>query len=137
MESIPLIYLGLPLGGYPKSSLFCQPIIDKSKESWKNGEGSVLSSLERLVRKFFWKGNKGGKLDHLAKWDDVTKSQKDEGLGLGKLKHKNLALLSKWGWRFLVEQNSLCVKWLEASMEAAPLIGIQVEKKLSALEALD
>ena len=58
---------------------------------------SALSSLERIMRKFFWEGNKGGKLNHLVKWDAAIKSYKDGGLSLGKLKHKNLALLSRWG----------------------------------------
>ena len=40
---------------------------------------SVLSSLERIKRKFFWEGNKGGKLNHLAKWNVVIKSYKDGG----------------------------------------------------------
>jgi len=68
---------------------------------------SALSSLERIMRNFFWEGNKGGKLNHLVKWDAVIKSYKDGGLSLGKLKHKNQSLLSKWGWHFSKEENSL------------------------------
>ena len=138
VESLPFIYLSLPLGGYPKSARLWQPILDKvhgKLDKWrrynlsKGGritlcksvlsnlptyymfvflmQESSLSSLERIVRKLFWEGNKGGKLNHLVKWDAVIKSYKDGGLSLGKLKHKNLALLSKWGWRFSKEQNSL------------------------------
>ena len=38
---------------------------------------------------------------------------------------------------FLLNKIHYGVRWLEASIEAAPLVGIQVEKKLWALEALD
>lgn len=56
----------------------------------------VIAKLERIMRTFFWEGNKGGKLNHLVKWEFVTRSQNDGGLGLGNLKVKNLALLAKW-----------------------------------------
>lgn len=67
----------------------------------------VASSLERSMRKFFWEGHKEGKLNHLVKWERVIKDQKDGGFGLGSLKTRNFALLSKWWWRFLNESDSL------------------------------
>ena len=68
---------------------------------------SALKLFGKNHRKFFGEGNKGGMLNHLVKWDAVIKSYKDGKLSLGKLKNKNLALLSKWGSRFSIEQNSL------------------------------
>ena len=128
VESLPFIYLSLPLGGYPKSARLWQPILDKvhgKLDKWRRCNlcrggritlcKSVLSSLPTYYmsvflmpesalklfgknhRKFFGEGNKGGMLNHLVKWDAVIKSYKDGGLSLGKLKHKNTALLSKWG----------------------------------------
>ena len=59
------------------------------------------------MRNFFWEGHKGGKLNHLVKWDLTTKTQSEGGLGFGSLKSKNMALLAKWGWRFMKEEDSL------------------------------
>lgn len=67
----------------------------------------VISILERIMRNFFWEGHKGSKINHLVKWNLVIKPRIDEGLGFGGLKAKNLALLAKWGWRYLNEENSL------------------------------
>ena len=92
VESLPFIYLNLPLGGYPKSCRFWQSILDKvhgKLDKWRRYNlsrfgritlcksvlsslptyymyvffmrESALSSLERIMRKLFWKGNKGGK----------------------------------------------------------------------------
>ena len=107
-EKLLLMYLGLLLGGYPKCSLFWQPIIDKIQgklSKWRRynlSRGgritqckSVLSNLptyyistllmpisvsntsEKIMRKLLWEGNTGGKLNHLAKWSKIIKSQID------------------------------------------------------------
>ena len=138
VEKLPLMYLGLRLGGYPKKESFWQPILNKVQgklNKWKKYNLSwggrstlcksvlsnlptyymstflmpekVVSSLERSMRNFFWEGHKGGKLNHLVKWEKVTKDQKDGGLDFGSLKTSNLALLSRWGWWYLKDPNSL------------------------------
>ena len=66
----------------------------------------VISMLERIMRNFFWEGHKGSKINHLAKWELVTKQQSEGGLDFGGLRAKNLALLAKWGWRYMDEENS-------------------------------
>ena len=117
MEKLPFLYLGLPLGGYPRQKLFWQPGLDrvyKKLNKWKrfnlsrggrqNLCNSVLASLptyylsifaipekvvsdfEKLIRKLFWEGNSGIKINHLASWIKVKPSQLDGGLGLGGLK---------------------------------------------------
>ena len=58
------------------------------------------------MRKFLWDGREGGKVDNLVAWDLLLKSKSRGGLGIGNLKKKNLALLGKWIWRLLLEQNS-------------------------------
>ena len=58
------------------------------------------------MRKFFREGNSGGKLNHSIKWNKLTKAQTDGGLGLSNMKIRKLALLSKWAWRFMSEQNA-------------------------------
>ena len=72
----------------------------------------VISIIERVMRNFFWEGHKGGKLSHLVRWDLVTRNQFDGGFGIGGLKSKNIALLAKWGWRYMKEEDSL---WVSSS----------------------
>lgn len=50
------------------------------------------------MKNFFWEGHKGGKINHLVKWEVVTRAQEDGGLGLGGQRVRNLAWLAKWGW---------------------------------------
>lgn len=67
----------------------------------------VLSTLERILRNFFWEGHNGSKINQLVKWETVNKSIADGGLGLGSFKAKNLALLAKWGWQYMEEEDAL------------------------------
>lgn len=76
LSSIPLYYF----------SMFVMP-------------SQVSIELERMLQNFFWEGNDGGKINHLVRWNLVTKAPKDGCLDFGALKHRNLALVAKWGWR--------------------------------------
>lgn len=79
LSSIPIYYL----------SLFVMP-------------SHMCLDLERLMRNlfFFFLGRKEwGKVNHLVSWKSVSKSLGDGGLGLGALKHRNIALVARWGWR--------------------------------------
>lgn len=55
----------------------------------------VISIMEHITKSFFWEGHKGSKIDHLAKWDSVSKYQVDGGLSFGDLKGRNWLLLAK------------------------------------------
>ncbi|GJU50597.1 RNA-directed DNA polymerase, eukaryota, reverse transcriptase zinc-binding domain protein [Tanacetum coccineum] len=47
------------------------------------------------------------------KWDLVLASKAHGGLGVGSLKSFNLALLQKWGWRFLTRPHTLWVSLIK------------------------
>ena len=47
---------------------------------------------------------------HLVSWKLVTRPKIKGGLGIGRLKEKNKALMFKWLWRFLLEQESIWMK---------------------------
>lgn len=55
----------------------------------------VSLELERLMRIFFWEGKSGGKANHLVSWKSVSKPLGDGRLGLGALKHRNMAFVAK------------------------------------------
>ncbi|XP_071695652.1 uncharacterized protein [Rutidosis leptorrhynchoides] len=71
---------------------------------------SVLKLLESVRRVFFWGGSDSGPKLSWVKWVNVVCSYELGGLNIGLLKHKNLALLGKWWWRFFSEPNSLWVR---------------------------
>ena len=43
-------------------------------------------------------------------WQSVIAEKEEGGLGIGSLQGQNLALLSRWWWRFKTEQNFLWKK---------------------------
>ncbi|GKB85399.1 hypothetical protein Tco_0957671 [Tanacetum coccineum] len=67
LDSIPFIYLGLPVG-----------------------------RKMRLCEGMYW-----------VKWNSIFLDFKSRGLGVGSLHAKNLSLLGKWKWRFLIEDKAL------------------------------
>ncbi|RVW92839.1 LINE-1 retrotransposable element ORF2 protein [Vitis vinifera] len=100
----PILYLGLPLGGNPKSGSFWDPVIERISSRLdgvaKGIPASVAVRIERLQRDFLWSGVGEGKRDHLVSWDVVCKSKMKGGLGLGRISLRNSALLGKWLWRY-------------------------------------
>ncbi|KAA0064690.1 Beta-hexosaminidase subunit [Cucumis melo var. makuwa] len=80
-------------------------------EKWKRYNLSKRR-LCHLVN-FFWEEHSGSELNHLVKWNLVTRTQLDGGLEIGGLKTKNLALLSNWGWR-LIDESSLWSRVVES-----------------------
>ncbi|TYK03823.1 hypothetical protein E5676_scaffold347G00140 [Cucumis melo var. makuwa] len=57
--------------------------------------GHVATSLEKIMRNFFWK-DLLVEINHPVKWSLVSLPLKDGGLGLGGIEIHNLALLAKW-----------------------------------------
>ncbi|GJY76043.1 RNA-directed DNA polymerase, eukaryota [Tanacetum coccineum] len=71
---------------------------------------TIINKLEGIRRKFFWGGSSDTyKIPWIA-WNKVISSPKQGGLGIGSLVVSNQALLAKWWWRFLIEDNALWCK---------------------------
>ncbi|KAJ0511407.1 putative reverse transcriptase zinc-binding domain-containing protein [Helianthus annuus] len=75
---------------------------------------TVIKDLEVKIKKFLWGNSEGSRSMHWVKWDRVALPKANGGLGLSKLLTINLALLSKWGWRYKTEENSLWKRVVEA-----------------------
>ena len=88
------------------------------------------------MRNFFWEGHKGSKINHLLKWNLVTRSQSEGGLGFGGLKSKNVALLAKCGWRYFSEADSCGVRLSEVSMAKMLAIGTLLTGQILVFVAL-
>lgn len=74
----------------------------------------VVVNLEKLMREFLWSGSREEKRDHLIGWDLVRRPKEEGGLGLGNIEAKNLSLLGKWLWRYLLEADSLWHKVIKS-----------------------
>ncbi|KAJ0576328.1 hypothetical protein HanIR_Chr05g0223121 [Helianthus annuus] len=67
-----------------------------------------------MMKKFLWGGFSVERKMYWVARDRVTSHKKEGGLGLSKLADLNVALLSKWGWRFKTEGDSLWKNVIEA-----------------------
>ncbi|KAJ0929069.1 putative reverse transcriptase zinc-binding domain-containing protein [Helianthus annuus] len=70
----------------------------------------VINKLERLRRDFVWgKSGMGQKLRWI-KWEKILKPKDFGGIGIGGIRDFNLAMISKWWWRFKDDPNQLWAK---------------------------
>ncbi|KAJ0910635.1 putative RNA-directed DNA polymerase [Helianthus annuus] len=67
----------------------------------------IIEMMEARRRRFFWGCNEGQHKINWIGWDNITKPKEDGGLGLTPLREINIALLTKWWWRFKTEENAL------------------------------
>ena len=132
--TLPISYLGMPLGALHNSPSIWNPILEKIGQKlagWKKlylSKGgrlmllkSTLSSLPTYFLSLFtiptYVANKIEKLHrdflwgdskyHLIGWDKVCAPIADGGLGIRKVTTFNKALLGKWLWRFGKEEDRL------------------------------
>ncbi|KAI3752502.1 hypothetical protein L2E82_24535 [Cichorium intybus] len=73
----------------------------------------VIGSLESIRRRFLWSGSDDKRKINWVAWNVVTAPKSCGGLGVGSLNSLNIALLSKWWWRFKSEKFSFwgsCIK---------------------------
>lgn len=67
----------------------------------------VIANIIMIQQNFLWCGYDGKRGFPLIAWDWIEPAKSQGGLGIGNLKHRNIALLFKWLWRFFQEPNSL------------------------------
>uniref|UniRef100_A0A2N9IRA3 Reverse transcriptase domain-containing protein n=1 Tax=Fagus sylvatica TaxID=28930 RepID=A0A2N9IRA3_FAGSY len=98
--SIPLNYLGMPLGAPHKALAMWDPILEKV-------EAPLGWRIELLQWNFLWDGLGDSHSYHLVAWSKVCSPIAHGGLGIHSLHLFNHALLGKWLWRFGREDNRL------------------------------
>ena len=131
--TLPMTYLGMPLGASYKSPTIWNPILEKIKwklAGWKTDVAkSTLSSrptyylslftipshvankIEKMQRDFLWGDSKA----HLVGWDKVCAPKTNGGLRVRKLTTFNKALLGKWLWQFGVKETRLWRRVVDAN----------------------
>ncbi len=133
---IPFKYLGLEVGGNPRTKQFWEPVINKLKGRLSVWKGRFLSMAGRICliksvltgvplyylslfkaplavckritsiqRRFLWGWGKANKPIFWVSWKDVCKSKAEGGLGCRDISMLNYALLAKWRWRSLSDEN--------------------------------
>ncbi|GJZ05566.1 putative RNA-directed DNA polymerase, eukaryota, reverse transcriptase zinc-binding domain protein [Tanacetum coccineum] len=68
---------------------------------------TIINNLERIRKNFFWGGSSEERKIAWVAWEKVIAPLDQGGLNIGSLKVFNQAMLSKWWWRFLNEENAL------------------------------
>ncbi|GJU81834.1 RNA-directed DNA polymerase, eukaryota [Tanacetum coccineum] len=66
----------------------------------------IINILESIRSRFFWVFKESQKGISWVKWNSILLDFENGGLGVGSLLAKNLGLLGKWKWHFLVEKNA-------------------------------
>lgn len=84
-----------------KSTLGCLPQFYMSMFKMPK---TVVKRLEKIQRQFLWGDTSDKKKMHLVGCEKMTWSKQMGGLGIKRLQIQNLALLSKWWWRFGTEK---------------------------------
>ena len=89
-----------------------QAVIDSLPVYWFNMflmPKAVESQLEKIRRRFFWghkedNGSNRNKM-HLIAWDKICRPKCAGGVGLMKIRERNIAMLGKWWWRCIHERD--------------------------------
>ena len=74
----------------------------------------VVKKIISLTRLFLWAGYSEKKAIPLVAWNILQLPKILGGLGIGNIKHKNIALLFKWVWRFFEEPSQLWCQIIRA-----------------------
>nr|GEX69265.1 RNA-directed DNA polymerase, eukaryota, reverse transcriptase zinc-binding domain protein [Tanacetum cinerariifolium] len=100
-------YLGLPIGANMNKAINWKPIIDKFHKRLTSWKARTLSYGGRLTLLKSVHGALGSldnnKIPWIA-WKKVCSPKSCGGLGVGSLNALNLAMMSKWLWRFHLEE---------------------------------
>ena len=75
---------------------------------------SLCDEIDKKSRCFLWGGNEQTRKIHNISWGQILKAKKEGGLGFRTIRETNDALLTKLGWRLLVEKDMLWSQVLRA-----------------------
>ena len=70
---------------------------------------TVVSKLEKIRGNFFWgckesNGQEQSKM-HLIAWEKICRPKAEGGVGIAKIRERNISMIGKWWWRCINERN--------------------------------
>jgi hypothetical protein len=68
--------------------------------------------LDKHRNNFFWEDKVNKRKYHMVSWEEICKPKEQGGLGVMNTKKMNIALMLKWIWRILTEQDERLL-WLQ------------------------
>jgi hypothetical protein len=75
--------------------------------SFFKAPSGIVSSIESILKCFFWGGSDDHRKIAWVDWNTVCRSKEFGGLGVRRISEFNIALLGKWCWRLLTDTGSL------------------------------
>ncbi|KAJ0866424.1 putative RNA-directed DNA polymerase [Helianthus annuus] len=70
----------------------------------------VINKLEKIRRDFVWGFSDSTKKMRWVRWEGIMNSKRKGGLGVGSIRDFNIAMLTKWWWRYNSNPNQLWAK---------------------------
>ena len=74
----------------------------------------LCDELDAMCAKFWWGQVRDERKIHWQRWEKLTRSKKEGGMGFRDLRAFDLAMLAKQGWRLLNDDSSLVYQCLKA-----------------------
>ena len=74
----------------------------------------LFDELDAMCAKFWWRQVGNERKIHWQRWEKLTLSKREGGMGFRDLRACDLAMLAKQGWRLLHDNNSLVFQCLRA-----------------------
>ena len=60
---------------------------------------TVIKSMDKIRKRFFWQGGGTKKKYYLVKWSKICVPKNKGGLGIKDPRKLNISLLAKWWWK--------------------------------------
>ncbi|XP_058746724.1 uncharacterized protein LOC131619669 [Vicia villosa] len=115
VDVLPFKFLGVWVGDSPRKLSMWQELISNFNRRLAVWKGLHLNIAGQS--KFLWNGGDARRLIHWVSWDIVSKPKEEGGLGVKNVEVMNIALLSKWKWRILMEDEPVWRAILDARYE--------------------
>ncbi|GJU34638.1 uncharacterized protein Tco_1182992 [Tanacetum coccineum] len=118
--TLPVKYLGVPLVSSRLAYRDCKELVEKSVIAsmhvyWSSVfilPSRIMLDIEQLMRSFLWCNGEMRRGKAKVAWEDICLPKDEGGLGIRRLDHFNVALISSHVWSILTRKESLWVKWI-------------------------
>ncbi|KAF5797593.1 putative RNA-directed DNA polymerase [Helianthus annuus] len=90
----------------------------------------VINKLEKIRRDFVWGFSESIKKMRWVRWEVMMNSKRKGGLGVGNIRDFNIAMLTKWWWRYKSNPNQLWAKVISSIHKSSSNLLIPLKKTI-------